>query len=296
VDYLFDSKSTDHICAFLSIPNSKSKQKLSKKQKHYMKFFNAQMCGREGRCFIEFFMELVESEKSYLVDDLKVHMMYYFEEIGDVEIETKDEIIESLIDTVFESMSGVKEQSGLAQYTEYIRTLRFMIMFWQPTGEHYEHYKKRIVEMLPSHELFFWIVEGKYDDFFQHFEKKVDELKIKSRLYTEEFYFDLFYLALRKEQKKIINFIVKRYSFGETDTYFPDNIKVTKIHRYAAMKLMHHGDRFVKSNFPREWFTIDLLIEFLDSRVTVYNQDYNEMNLKFISGNVRKILFLKFRF
>jgi hypothetical protein len=279
--------------AFLSIANSRSEKMFFKKQKQYMMFFSAKMCAHENyqKCFIEYLLNLVHiSADDEILNSYRKHLMNYLEEVGDVSLASNDSIIEKLINA---SKDDPVDEEELVEYD---RILRCMMIYWKSDGAHYKNYKKQIIGQLPSHELLFFIIEGNYENFFKHFETRIKELSedLTKRYGAEKvdndalesFYFDILYLAMKKNQMRIVDFILRRNVFSEMCTYIPDNIEVEEIHYFTAETLMQRRNNIVVSNFPKSWFTVEVLKKFLDSKIGSINREYSEIDLSFMEGNV----------
>ncbi|KAG5667844.1 hypothetical protein PVAND_015813 [Polypedilum vanderplanki] len=301
IDYVLDTKSDDQLLKLLEIPSSTSETKIAKKQNRYTMMFNAQMCAHPNykMCFIEHYINTFIEKKHFVIAGFGGNLLYYLEEVNVIEIKSKDPIIESLINPRKELFDDK------FLLTEIDRTLRFLMMNWKGEGKFYEDYKAEIRKQLESYDILFYMIEEKYELFFKYFELTRRELidaykrrygKAWNDVLDKHFFFDIFYLAVRKEQKNIIDFILERDPFEEiVEAYFPENIDITDMHYYTANKLMEETNKIHIENFPQRWFTLDVLKKFLDSRVVVFNEDYTEMDLSFMLGKeIDSLNYLKY--
>jgi hypothetical protein len=280
-NYILESDSDDQLLAFLSIPNTKNESRISRKQKQYMKFFNAQMTTHNGKCLVSRCIELIMSDQFDTFRLFRPHLMNYFEEVGDVKIDARDKIIDELIEKLRHKATTKQ------QWLELNSIVRLMVSYWRDGGRHYRRSKERIIDFCSPFRLTFDLAEENFDDFFRFFETKTKEVaKAKGRHFMRDFLFDLFNLAIRKRQKKAIETIIESSFFENFEAYQPENINACEIHHFTALKLLREGKEGTLQHFPDEWFTIGVIKEFLDSVVSVYNQQYVEMDLSLMSNSV----------
>ncbi|KAG5667761.1 hypothetical protein PVAND_015731 [Polypedilum vanderplanki] len=286
VDYLIESESDEQLLVFLSIPNANNITKITRKQKHYMKFFSAQMEFQIGKCFIEHCIDLIINNDFSLFEKFRIHLMNYFEEVGPIEIALKDKIVKNLIRKIND------EKTSSKQWTELNKILRLMISYWIDSGRHYKKYREKIIDIFLPNKLIFYLIENRIDDFFKHYDQKINEVpkiiqkfsrEINTRNFLQDFLFDIFNIAIRKNQKQIIDVVIKNNCFENFENYHPENINTSDIHHYTALKLLQSGKEGVLEHFRDEWFTIGVIKDFLDSVVNSYNHQYVEMDLSLVS-------------
>ncbi|KAG5667832.1 hypothetical protein PVAND_015801 [Polypedilum vanderplanki] len=290
VDYILDTKNEENFIYFLLLPNSCTQKKISTYQKLYMMLINAQMCAHENEtCFIEFCTNAMMKFEEH-AEKLKKLLVNYLEELGEVKIQDDDEIIEKMI-----KMSRDDQMIG-SNLLIIDRNLRLMITHWTETDKFIE-YKEMIIEKLPYYELLFNLIENEDENFLEHYTSHMQKLKLiffdrykipkeKFENSIRNFNFDIFTLALRKNNCKVIDDMINIDSFLNFKTYLPENFKVGETERHAALEIMRERNKFILDNFPTEWTSIDVMEKFLNKKVRKFNEKYIEMDLGFMSTNL----------
>lgn len=162
-----------------------------------------------------------------------------------------------------------------------------MIVYWSPSGEIYEEYKQKLLQISPFYRFLFLIVEKKTDEFCENFQSIMSELEESydtrykctegSEDYSSNLLFVMLLAALKTNQRRIIDFILNYDNFETIEFEFSENIIPEEIHYYTALKLLKQKHEIGRNKIPKEWLTNEVLEEFFDSQITFYNQDFIEI-------------------
>jgi hypothetical protein len=260
--------------AFFSIPNPKNNEEFAKNR--YLMFLNSQLCEIANKSLIETIIDL-SLKNNEIHFELKKLLVCYFDEIGDVEVEKEDSTIELLL-----QLMSIKLKS--LQVDE---IFRLMVRYW--INKENSEINQKLVKVLPHIELLFMIANGEVDKFIKLYHEKMQEFEKFSKINENSvedafrrFNFDILCCAIKNNQRKVIDFIITIDSFENFNTTLPETINVEKIHHYTALKLIKQRNQINLDNFPNSWVTCGVLKDFLDSKVSDYNQQFIEIDLRFL--------------
>ncbi|KAG5676494.1 hypothetical protein PVAND_006325 [Polypedilum vanderplanki] len=279
LNYIIESKSENQLISFLSIPLAKSPDKYSRKC--YLMFLNTQFCEITKKSLIENLVELMKNHKDSLI--VKKLLIFYFDEVGEVDISNDDTVVKLLLSLM---KSGQKS-------LEVDETLRIMIGYWKNIEK--LELKQEILKILPHFELLFLVKEGKFKEFTNIYNLKMQGFENFAKSLTQDvensiriFNFTLLKIAIKNNQKEIINFIFDIDLFEDFETFLSESIEVKEIHNHTVLELIKRRNNINLRNFPENWLTFDVLKSFLDSKLIDYNQQFIEMDFRFLEKNFEK--------
>lgn len=289
IHYAYEA-GVNQMVAFLNLPMYHKTEEFNK-PKYYMVMQNSQIYSLTGKSLLEYQIDIFlgMEELEYNVD-LFVRNIYLLEEIGTIDEIQSDEVID-----YFLKLMGKTDQYAHELF-EIDDLLGIMVIYWTPRKGQYENYKQKMIQINPFFDILFMTIEKKYDEFVECFSSKFDELEdvYETRydvsvtqkdtddhlyeLYSSNFMFILFLAAIRTNQHMLIDFIFKNDWFVTINFGFPENVKTSEIHYYAALNLLKHRHELGRANIPEDWLTHEVLDDFLDSRISYRDKDYIEID------------------
>ncbi|KAL7026859.1 hypothetical protein ACKWTF_005204 [Chironomus riparius] len=280
----------NQMVAFLNLPMNHKTEDFNR-PKYYMVMQNSQIYSLTEKSLLEYQIDIfLGMEELELGVDLFVRNIYLLEEIGTIDEIQSDEVIDYFLKLM------EKTDQYAHELFEIDDLLGIMIIYWTPYKGQYEYYKQKMIQINSFFDILFMTIEKKYDEFLDSFSSKFDELEdvyetrydvsVTQRdtedhlyeLYSSNFMFILFLAAIRTNQHKLIDFIFKNDWFVTINFGFPENVKTSEIHYYAALNLLKHRHELGRANIPEDWLTHEVLDDFLDSRISYRDKDYIEID------------------
>lgn len=275
---------------FLNLPMYHKTEDFNR-PKYYMVMQNSQIYSLVGKSLLEYQIDIyIGIEELEEGVDLFVRNVYLLEEIGTIDEIQSDEVIDHFL-----KLMGKTDQYA-DELFEIDDLLGIMVIYWTPHEGQYDNYKWKLIQINPFFDILFMTIEKKHDEFMEWFSSKFDELEdvyetrydvsVRQResddhlyeLYSSNFMFILFLAAIRTKQHKLIDFIFKNDWFVTINFGFPENVKTSEIHYYAALNLLKHRHELGRANIPEDWLTHEVLDDFLDSRISYRDKDYIEID------------------
>ncbi|KAL7026857.1 hypothetical protein ACKWTF_005202 [Chironomus riparius] len=286
IEYVILTRNINQLTSFLSLSSHQCKLNFSS-LKHFMMFKNALVYSISGKSLFEYNLD-----KDFCEDlDLYAELAYLLEEIGVIDDIKPDVLIDNLLEMVN------KHESYVSNLAHLDLLLGHMIAYWNPQSSHAKVYKKDLLRRCPYFDLLFMILEEKSNEFVHEYLNKISDLEKtftarysivdfkqhSNESFASKFIAILLLAAIRTKQHKVIDCILANSSLSMSQFIFTKNMKVDQIHNYAALTLIKQNCQLGGNDFPKDWLTHDVLVKFLDSRISYHDNELIEIDCSFMS-------------
>ncbi|KAG5673948.1 hypothetical protein PVAND_003946 [Polypedilum vanderplanki] len=274
-DYILDSKSDKQLITFLSFASDKNLRKYS--EKNFLVLFSAQLCDRiENQTLIEKIIKLMKNpENNSYLKKLRKVLFIYLEEVGNIRIKNEDSLIENLL--------------SMEKSIEIDEILRYIFSYWTNKKQSISELREKILNLYPHFKLLFLIADDEIETFLniyheeiQNFKPFTKDLKKHVKSSIRILNFNLLFIAIKTNRKKIIEFLLQIDSFEDFDTFLPDSKNVNEIHHFTASELMKNRNNINLMNFPDKWVTYKVLKKFLDTKISDFDEEFIELDSRFL--------------
>lgn len=305
IEFAIDSKDDRNLIAFL-MPKSDSESMAYKK--YFLKMQSQQYYEVTKKTMFEHYLAI---EDDCTRDNFFEVCFYLLEEIDFIHDIEKEACVDfalskannyklvASVDETDASIGNVEESEEQKKARETYerkydcdKLLKYFAAYWTKNDANYEKYKAMLIWHSPFFEMIFYILEGDEDKFIAGFHDSVGKLvnsydqdyckRSSNENMMQEDLFILFRTAMKNNQKMIMTHILNFESFESLAFNFPRYKKANENNHFAAQKLLENGYDLYKDQIPNDWVSEQVLTEYLDSLVTVLDQDVVQMNSNFL--------------